>query len=189
MKKQNLTYLILFLAVNIVGKSYAMSECSDVSNVHLRLSTHTSNIVNAANTRTLRGGVYQKKELVCAGEHCAIKLSKEKRTVYEPGHPDADRRGYVKYPAIDIREEFAEVSKAAGELKNLAFKGSCRTQILNAAEDVIVQYGHSHILSDVFKYSKNHTLVSWARTYMNGKKEMFDFSNRLTDRKLITSAF
>lgn len=35
------------------------------------------------------------------------------RRVYEPGHPDADKDGYVSYPAIDMMNEFVNALEAS----------------------------------------------------------------------------
>ena len=31
---------------------------------------------------------------------------------YEPGHPDADERGFVRYPAVDMTTEFVDALEA-----------------------------------------------------------------------------
>jgi flagellar basal-body rod protein FlgC len=31
---------------------------------------------------------------------------------YEPGHPDADARGFVRYPAVDMTTEFVDSLEA-----------------------------------------------------------------------------
>jgi len=36
----------------------------------------------------------------------------EPRLKYEPGHPDADARGYVAYPNIDMTTEFVDALEA-----------------------------------------------------------------------------
>ncbi len=35
------------------------------------------------------------------------------RRVYEPGHPDADKQGYVSYPNIDMTTEFVNAVEAS----------------------------------------------------------------------------
>lgn len=35
------------------------------------------------------------------------------RMKYEPGHPDADAQGYVKYPAVDMTMEFVDALEAS----------------------------------------------------------------------------
>ena len=32
---------------------------------------------------------------------------------YEPGHPDADAQGYVRYPAVDMTNEFVDALEAS----------------------------------------------------------------------------
>lgn len=35
------------------------------------------------------------------------------RMVYEPGHPDADEKGFVAYPAIDLADEMTQMIKTS----------------------------------------------------------------------------
>ncbi len=35
------------------------------------------------------------------------------RMRYEPGHPDADENGYVRYPAVDMTTEFVDAMEAS----------------------------------------------------------------------------
>jgi flagellar basal-body rod protein FlgC len=39
--------------------------------------------------------------------------SEPPRMKYEPGHPDADDQGYVKYPAVDMTMEFVDALEAS----------------------------------------------------------------------------
>ncbi|MFN3921165.1 MAG: flagellar basal body rod protein FlgC, partial [Caldimicrobium sp.] len=82
----------------------------------VRINVAATNLANAQVTRTLEGGPYRAKEVVLK----AIPLSKENpvlqqvkveaikdsplpfREVYDPGHPDADERGIVRYPNVDV---------------------------------------------------------------------------------------
>ncbi len=92
----------------------------------IRLSVAATNIANAQVTRTLEGGPYKAKDVVLR----AVPLSKENpeiklvqvekivdsptpfREVYDPTHPDADEKGIVKYPNVDLITEMVELLSA-----------------------------------------------------------------------------
>ena len=80
-----------------------------------RLEIAASNLANANATRTAEGGLYQPLEAVIGSEATdlangavrrptvleLVPTGAQPRMVYEPGHPDADERGYVKMPGVD----------------------------------------------------------------------------------------
>lgn len=92
----------------------------------IRLSVAATNIANAQVTKTIEGGPYKAKNVVLK----AVPLSKENpeiklvrvekivddptpfREVYEPGHPEADERGIVRYPNVDLVTEMVELLSA-----------------------------------------------------------------------------
>lgn len=92
----------------------------------VRLNVGATNIANAQATRTIEGGPYRAKDVVLK----AIPISEndpylkivevEKivndpspfKEVYDPAHPDADERGIVKYPNVDIITEMAKLLSA-----------------------------------------------------------------------------
>lgn len=100
-----------------------------------RMTAVSSNIANARTTRTAEGGPYRRKEVVFGAEptrrtfseilegtidehgasvHAVEVASVDRPPVlkYEPQHPDADERGYVAYPAINVMEEMADMIEA-----------------------------------------------------------------------------
>ncbi|HAA84422.1 MAG: Flagellar basal-body rod protein FlgC [Thermodesulfobacterium commune] len=94
-----------------------------------RLNVAATNIANAQVTRTLEGGPYKAKNVVLKAVPFNSKNSKESplrlvkvekiedskapfREVYDPGHPDADARGIVKYPNVDVITEMVELLSA-----------------------------------------------------------------------------
>jgi len=90
-----------------------------------RLNVSAANIANAHVTRTLEGGPYRAKNVVLRAvplapgsplrkvEVYAIKDDPSPfREVYDPGHPDADARGIVKYPNVDVITEMVELLSA-----------------------------------------------------------------------------
>lgn len=92
----------------------------------LRLNIAATNIANAQVTRTLEGGPYRAKVVVLKAvpiseknpELKAVKVEKivddpsPFKEVYDPGHPDADERGIVKYPNVDVITELVELLSA-----------------------------------------------------------------------------
>jgi flagellar basal-body rod protein FlgC len=96
-----------------------------------RAEVVTSNMANAETTRTPEGGPYQRQLVVFRsrrmprfplllagmgsgaprGVEVSQVLADPKPVIerYQPGHPDADARGYVAYPAIDPVEETADL--------------------------------------------------------------------------------
>jgi len=96
-----------------------------------RAEVVTSNMANAETTRTAEGGPYRRQlvvfhaqrmprfSMVLAGlKSSAVRGVQVDQVVadprppverYQPGHPDADERGYVAYPAVDPVEETADL--------------------------------------------------------------------------------
>ena len=102
-----------------------------------RAEVLASNLANAQTTRTAKGGPYQRQMVVfkahpagnnrfagvLAGFSDRYAQGVEVTRVvadptppverFEPGHPDADSRGYVSYPAINPVEEMVNLMGAA----------------------------------------------------------------------------
>ena len=93
----------------------------------VRMNTIASNMANAQSTKTEKGGPYVKKNVVF--EVMPIKDGRNKGlegvsvvdvvedkkppiSVYDPGHPDADDKGYVKMPNINVIEEMVNMMMA-----------------------------------------------------------------------------
>ncbi len=93
----------------------------------VRMNTIASNMANAQSTKTEKGGPYVKKNVVF--EVMPIKEGRNKGlegvrvagvvedrkppvSVYDPGHPDADEKGYVKMPNINVIEEMVNMMMA-----------------------------------------------------------------------------
>jgi flagellar basal-body rod protein FlgC len=99
-------------------------SASGMTTQRFRLDTVSLNLANATTTRGIEGGPYRRQQVIL-GER-AMRPSFEQllerergvryagvevlqvqeddsppRLVLEPGHPDADARGFVRYPNID----------------------------------------------------------------------------------------
>jgi len=93
-----------------------------------RLNAISSNIANMSTTRNELGEPvpYKPRYVTFQTDHSlktpgggagvkigAVKESDEApRVKYEPGHPDADARGYVRYPNVDMTTEFVDALEA-----------------------------------------------------------------------------
>lgn len=119
----------LFTALEISG--------SAMSAERQRAEVVTANMANAETTHTSQGGPYRRKEVVFSstqtspfqlmfanlreGRHSSpgvnvqsvVEDSTPPIMRYEPGHPDADKDGYVAYPAIDPIEEMVDLMGAS----------------------------------------------------------------------------
>ena len=93
-----------------------------LSAARLRLNVLASNMANADTTRTAEGGPYRRKDVVqiakdnpsnfgsaldrvTLAEPQVIAVKEDQsapRRVHQPGHPDADKDGYVSYPNINV---------------------------------------------------------------------------------------
>jgi flagellar basal-body rod protein FlgC len=78
-----------------------------------------TNIANAETTRTAEGGPYR-RQVAVAGNDAAggnptttvVTDPSAGRLVYDPGHPDADASGYVRYPNVDLATETVDLMVA-----------------------------------------------------------------------------
>src|SRR5437016_13725468 len=78
-----------------------------------RVEVSSANLANSQTTRTPEGGAYRRKDVVFESILNGVKVADvvddqaafDRR--YEPGHPDADAKGYVDYPNVNVMEEMA----------------------------------------------------------------------------------
>jgi len=101
-----------------------------------RAQAIVENLANSETTRTPDGGPYRRKDVIFAPEAqgspfssvFATELGATQTGVgvagvvedlrdpiirYQPGHPDADEQGYVKYPNINPAEEMVDLMSAS----------------------------------------------------------------------------
>ena len=90
------------------GSSLAIDDFfQKLAMIELRINVANNNIANSQSTRTLQGGYY-KPQIIhkCSEGVCHITDSVDPPVVmYDPNHPDADDKGYVALPNIDIVEQ------------------------------------------------------------------------------------
>lgn len=112
------------------------TSASGLSAQRLRMNLISANLANVNTTRTAEGGPYQRKEPVFAaqpenGSFQSIldsKMSPGLTSVkvvemvpdnrppiikYDPDHPDADDKGYVAMPNIQVVEEMVNMMSAS----------------------------------------------------------------------------
>jgi flagellar basal-body rod protein FlgC len=99
-----------------------------------RMNVAASNLANASTTRAAGGGPYKRKDVVveavpldpasAGGAPLARAVSAVRvnaiqqdalppRLEYDPGHPDADAKGYVAYPNVNPVEEMVDMITAS----------------------------------------------------------------------------
>lgn len=114
-----------------------LSTALDVASSGLKanrsyLNVISMNLANSKTTRTMNGGPYQRKSVVFETTDVLnpfdkamwdaqnrelkgvtvrgiVTDSRPVRLVYEPGHPDANKEGYVAYPDINVVEEMTNM--------------------------------------------------------------------------------
>lgn len=100
-------------------------SASGLAAERFRLETIAGNLANQRTTRTPEGGPYQRHVPVFAANPVrhdgvsnpslaavrivGVSVVPGYESVYEPGHPDADIDGYVKYPQIDVLHEMVDL--------------------------------------------------------------------------------
>ncbi len=99
-----------------------------------RAQVVASNMANSQTTRTAAGGPYRRQLVVFQSQrpsrfslalarlhpasNAAVRVaaviadSRPPVLRYEPGHPDADEKGYVKFPQVDPIEEMTDLLSA-----------------------------------------------------------------------------
>lgn len=83
------------------------------------LDVIAQNLANVETTRTPTGGPYQRQVVVANGTSTGGAASLREvadpragRTLYDPGHPDADADGFVAYPNVDVNTELVDLMLA-----------------------------------------------------------------------------
>ena len=115
-----------------------MADVSEIianglSAARMRVNVLASNIANAETTRTEEGGPYKRKDIVQMAKSVKDSFSSvldkmslsqptvaavvedqtEARKVYQPGHPDANKEGFVSYPNINVVTTMTDMMSAS----------------------------------------------------------------------------
>ena len=129
-----------------------------------RAEVVTSNMANAQTTRTAEGGVYKRQLVIFRAErerqfpmmlaslndggmsNMAARGVRVDQVVsdpaaplvrYEPGHPDADSRGYVSYPAINPVEEMTDLLGAVRSYELNASAIQAAKNMIQSSIDIV----------------------------------------------------
>ncbi len=101
-------------------------SASGLSAERTRMNVAASNLANAQTTQAAGGGPYKRKDVVLASTPMpgapgvqGVQVSQitqdaePPRLEYDPGHPQADAKGYVAYPNINPVEEMVDMITAS----------------------------------------------------------------------------
>ncbi len=159
-------------------------DCQELRGEQIRLALTASNLANVNSTRTPEGGPYRPYIIKsCTNGGCDP--SKDDRAPlmkYLPDHPDADKNGYVAYPNIDEKAEYAIFNMTATKLKLLASAKACESKILidNGNSSFALRYngkGKLDVKEDIFNLTNNHQVVSWMRQDTKGRTTTVNFAS------------
>ena len=123
-----------------------------------RAEVITENLANAETTRTPEGGPYRRKDVVfesagtsndfrsalgdaIAGQGAGVQVSeivtdmRDPERRYIPGHPDADKDGYVLFPRINPAEDMVDLMGASrGFQANISAMSAIKDMIKNSID-------------------------------------------------------
>lgn len=111
-------------------------SASGLSAQRKRMETISSNLANIETTRTKEGGPYRRKDVAFSsipleqdfessfkaefGEHVQkvvvskiVEDQRDPKLVFNPDHPDADEKGYVAMPNINLMSEMVNLINAS----------------------------------------------------------------------------
>jgi len=91
-----------------------------------RMNVIASNMANAQSTRTAGGGPYRRQDVIFSTEtpdaeqpglqgvtvQGIARDNSPFKMIYDPGHPDADKDGFVAMPNVNIIEEMVNMMMA-----------------------------------------------------------------------------
>ncbi len=134
------------------------TSAAGLSAQRIRMNTISSNLANINTTRTLQGGPYRRKDVllessspemsfneVLRGNMAAglptvkvagvIEDARPFKSKYDPGHPDANKEGYVEMPNVNLVEEMVNMISATRSYEaGVAVIKSAKTMALKALD-------------------------------------------------------
>lgn len=126
----------LFNIFNVAG--------SGMSAQGQRLNAVASNIANADSSTSSTGQVYRAKQVVFAAvpvgpaQSSGVKVQKvvedqsPPKMMYDPGNPQADEKGYVAMPNVNVVEEMVNMISASRSYQN-------NVDTMNAAKTMLLK--------------------------------------------------
>ncbi len=134
-----------------VGGTLAISA-SALQAQRLRMDVIAANLANAQSTRTPEGGPYKRRDVVLeatpggrfddvlgAQPGGAVRVARVEedaappRVVFDPGHPDADAKGYVAYPNVNPITEMVDLMAATRAYEANVAAVNATKRVLEAA--------------------------------------------------------
>jgi len=126
-------------------------SASGIHAQRMRMDVIANNIANAESTRTTDGHPYRRQVITfravyesVVGNHLVpagvavdgvVEDSSDYRLVYDPGHPDADADGYVRYPNVNVVEEMVDLVSATRAYEaNVAALNATKSMVATAIE-------------------------------------------------------
>lgn len=121
-------------------------SATGLSAQRIRINVLSANLANANTTRSENGEPYKRKDVifeqVLEGEMAGgvkvqdiVEDNKPFVLKYEPGHPDADEEGYVRYPNVNPIEEMVNMLEAQRSYEaNLTVLNTAKQLALRALE-------------------------------------------------------
>lgn len=109
-----------------------------------RLNTVASNLANAESVTSPTGQAYRAKQVeftavpLSGSQDATVKVSRviedtaPPRMVYNPGHPQADDKGYVAMPNVNVADEMVNMLSASRSYQN-------NIDTLNAAKSMLLK--------------------------------------------------
>ena len=131
-----------------------------------RIEIVSQNLANANVTRSVDGQPYKRKQVVFetlvnnagtnANSGSTIRVSRVEsdnrpfREVFKPDHPDADARGYVRYPNVNVHEEMVDLIASSRAFEaNIAVVKNAR-QLAQQAMAI----GKRYTLTDTLRWKR-----------------------------------
>jgi flagellar basal-body rod protein FlgC len=113
----------------------------------LRMDVIAANLANAQSTRTPEGGPYKRHDVVLEAMPAGsfeevlgavrvariVEDTKPPRMVFDPGHPDADGKGYVAYPNVNPVTEMVDLMAATRAYEANVAAVNATKRVLEAA--------------------------------------------------------
>ena len=134
--------------------AYAISA-SGLRAQRLRMDVIAANLANAQSTRTPAGGPYRRHEVVfeatpqtgtfedalsasSPGVRVAriVEDDQPPQLVFDPGHPDADARGYVAMPNVNVITEMVDMMSATRAYEANVAALNATKRLLEAALEI-----------------------------------------------------
>lgn len=171
------TVLLVLLSLNAHAAndpqaiSKSAFQCFDLRKASQKLPVFAKNIANKDTSK------YQRVEMVCHEMYCEQVARNDFKLIEMPNSPDANGKGLVQLPRIDVASEYAALTSAASEVRLLAQSGTCGANAIASATMAMVKYASGDsVQSDVFNYATDGHITSWSRTTSDGKSVNYAFN-------------